>query len=288
MREVADALNMTTSTVSQQIAALAKEAGVALIEPEGRRVRLTPSGRRLADHAVSILAALDAAQLDLDPNAEPAGVVRVGGFATGIRASLLPQLPTLTRDHPGLDVAISEFEPLEAFGLLIRDDLDLALAYEYNLAPAAVDSVLESIPLWTTPWGLGVRAEEPEPLDLSRYTEATWIVNSRNTADAEAVRTLGSLTGFRPRITHQIDSLDLVEDLVLAGCGVGLLPLHMPTHPGVKVLPLQAPGVVLTASAVTRKGRSVWPPLRLILERLQPADPRTLPVLDTWPGPSGW
>ena len=79
MREVAETLNMTTSTVSQQLAALAKEAGVALIEPEGRRVRLTPAGRRLADHAVTILAALDAAQLDLDPHAEPAGTVRVGG-----------------------------------------------------------------------------------------------------------------------------------------------------------------------------------------------------------------
>ena len=64
---------LTTSTVSQQIAALAKEIGTPLIEPEGRRVRLTPAGRRLADHAVTILAAVDAARLDLDPDAEPAG-----------------------------------------------------------------------------------------------------------------------------------------------------------------------------------------------------------------------
>ena len=60
----------TTSTVSQQIAALAKVAGEQLIEPDGRRVRLTPAGRRLADHAVTILA-VDAARLDLDPEAEP-------------------------------------------------------------------------------------------------------------------------------------------------------------------------------------------------------------------------
>ena len=47
MKEVAASFNMTTSTVSQQIAALAKDAGTQLIEPEGRRVRLTPAGRRL-------------------------------------------------------------------------------------------------------------------------------------------------------------------------------------------------------------------------------------------------
>src|SRR5215475_9311324 len=83
MREVADVLGMTTSTVSQQIAALAKETGTPLVEPDGRRVRLTPAGKRLADHAVTILAALDAARLDLDPDSEPAGTVRIGGFATG-------------------------------------------------------------------------------------------------------------------------------------------------------------------------------------------------------------
>ena len=48
-----------------------KEAGEQLMEPDGRRVRLTPAGRRLADHAVTILAAVDAARLDLDPEAEP-------------------------------------------------------------------------------------------------------------------------------------------------------------------------------------------------------------------------
>lgn len=41
MRAVADAYHLTTSTVSQQIAALARETKTSLIEPDGRRVRLT-------------------------------------------------------------------------------------------------------------------------------------------------------------------------------------------------------------------------------------------------------
>jgi len=96
MRKVAEAFSLTTSTVSQQIAALAREAGEQLIEPDGRRVRLTPAGRRLADHAVTILAAVDAARHDLDPDAEPVGTVRVGGFATGVRVSLLPIVPSVS------------------------------------------------------------------------------------------------------------------------------------------------------------------------------------------------
>ena len=44
MREVADELGLTTSTVSQQLAALARDVGVPLLEPVGRRVRLTAAG----------------------------------------------------------------------------------------------------------------------------------------------------------------------------------------------------------------------------------------------------
>src|SRR5258705_3233763 len=107
MRSVADELGITTSTVSQQIAVLSREAGTALIEADGRRVRLTPAGRRLAGHAVTILAAVEAARLDLDPGAEPA----------------------------------------EAFEPLATDDVDLALTYDYKLAPAAFDHTVPATAL---------------------------------------------------------------------------------------------------------------------------------------------
>jgi DNA-binding transcriptional LysR family regulator len=285
MRKVAEAYSLTTSTVSQQIAALAKEMGEQLIEPAGRRVRLTPAGRRLADHAVTILAAVDAARLDLDPDAEPVGTVRVGGFATGIRVSLLPIVRDLEATHPHIEVAINEYEPLEAFELLVDDDLDLAITYDYNLAPASPDPVLETLPLWSTPWGLGVRADKAAKViaDLRAFAESTWIVNSRNTADEDAVRTLAALAGFTPRIVHQIDSLDLVEDLILDGHGVGLLPVNRPTRDGVAILELSDPNVVLTAYAVVRRGRSNWPPLRAILDRLRPQSPS--PPQEDWPRP---
>ncbi|MET0473524.1 MAG: LysR family transcriptional regulator [Mycobacterium sp.] len=286
MRRVAEAFNLTTSTVSQQISALAKETGEQLVEPDGRRVRLTPAGRRLADHAVSILAAVDAARADLDPEAEPVGTVRVGGFATGVRVSLLPILDDLSAEHPHVDVRISEYEPAEAFRLLVDDDLDLALTYDYNLAPASPDSVLHAQALWSSPWGLGVPAEAGtgDIAVLHAHAGSAWIVNSRNTADEGAVRTLAGLAGFTPRIAHEIDSLDLVEDLILGGYGVGLLPLNRPTRAGIKVLRLADPSVVLTAYAVTRRGRTNWPPLRLVLDRMLPR--KNAVKQQNWPRPT--
>ena len=268
MREVAEELHITTSTVSQQLAVLAKEAGATLIEPDGRRVRLTPAGRRLAAHAVTILAAVDAARLDLDADAEPAGSLRVAGFATAVRRSLLPVAAVLTRDHPRVGLRIHEHEPAEAFALLATDAVDLALTYDYNLAPAAFDPAVEAVALWEAPWSLGVPASSP----ASRFADCAqspWIVNSRNTADEDVVRTVAALEGFEPRVGHRADSLDLVQDLIVAGLGVGLLPADAPALPGVRLLPLTDPQVRLRSYAVTRRGRSGWPPLALVLRLLR-------------------
>jgi DNA-binding transcriptional LysR family regulator len=160
------------------------------------------------------------------------------------------------------------------------------LTYDYNLAPASPGAVLETVPLWSVTWGLGVPVGAADgPADIGAYADRTWIVNSRNTADEDAVRTLASLAGFTPRIAHEIDSLDLVEDLIVDGYGVGLLPIGRPTHPRVKVLPLSDPTVVLTAYAVTRRGRSSLPPLRVVLDRLRPPPGAELPR-PSWPRPA--
>ncbi|MEV0153021.1 LysR family transcriptional regulator [Micromonospora sp. NPDC050686] len=274
MRQVADELHVTTSTVSQQLAVLAREVGAELIEPHGRRVRLTPAGRRLAEHAVTILAAVDAARLDLDPRAEPAGTVRVAGFATAVRRSLLPLTARLAADHPHVHLRIHEHEPAEAYALLAADAVDLALTYDYNLAPAPADATLAATPLWSAAWHLGVPAGAPaapagaSPAVLDRFRAADWIVNSRNTADEVTVRTIASMAGFEPRVAHRADSLELVQDLIVAGLGVGLLPADQPTVPGVRLLPLADPAALLRAYAVVRRGRAAWPPLALILDLL--------------------
>ncbi|WP_236656128.1 LysR family transcriptional regulator [Streptacidiphilus jiangxiensis] len=281
MRAVAEALNTTTSTVSQQISALARETGAALVEPQGRRVRLTPAGRRLVEHATVILAAVEAAQRDLAPGAEPSGTLRVAGFATAIRAHLLPIVTRLAVEHPGLHLLVREHEPAEALELLAADEVDLALTYDYTLAPAEPDpSVLVTEPLWTALWGLGVPATAHEVAGgdvegmttvevFARFRACDWIGNSRNTADETVIRTLASLAGFSPRLTHRSDSLDLVEDMITAGLGVGLLPLDRPTLPSVRVLPLAAPEVRMRVHAVTRRGRASWPPLALVTELLR-------------------
>ncbi|WP_410604788.1 LysR family transcriptional regulator [Amycolatopsis sp. lyj-90] len=275
MRAVADVLGTTTSTVSQQIAVLAKETGAPLLEPDGRRVRLTPAGRRLAEHAVTILAAVEAARADLDPHAEPVGTVRVAGFATAVRRSVLPAAAVLAERHPRVQLRISEYEPYEAFAALLADDIDLALTYDFDLAPEVVDPMITASPLWTARWSLAV--PEADAADhgstvqvFEAFRDHGWIVNSRNSADEDVILRLASTARFAPRVTHRADSLELVEDLIATGPAphVGLLPADRSTKPGVVLLPLAGPEVRLRAFACTRRGREAWPPLALVLRLL--------------------
>ena len=271
MRAVADEMGVTTSTVSQQIAALARETGATLLEPAGRRVRLTPAGRRLADHGLTILAAVDAARLDLHAGAEPTGTVRVSGFATAIRRSLLPLLESLRGTQVRMQIA--EHEPAEALDLLGEDAIDLALVYDYALAPRTIGERFDVTPLWTARWGLGVPAgsdvhDLPAVSTVDAYRDHDWIANSRNDADERVIAALAAHAGFTPRIVHRADSLDLVQDLVAAGLGVGLLPDGLPTRPGVELLPLRDPEVRLRAFAVVGRGRAAWAPLALVAGRL--------------------
>src|SRR4051812_49019662 len=275
MRAVADELGYTTSTVSQQLAVLGREAGTPLIEPAGRMVRLTPAGKRLADHAVTILAAIDAARADLDPATEPVGVVRVAGFATAIRRSLVPVVAALAETHPAVELQIREHEPPEAMALLADDEVDLALVYDFNLAPRAFGRDVVATPLWTARWHLAVPAGDAgagagaSPDVVRRYAQADWIVNSRDTADETALLAIAAIAGFVPRFTHRADSLELVQDLIVAGLGVGLLPADEPLREGVQRLELRDPAADLRAYAVTRRGREAWAPLALVTRSIE-------------------
>jgi hypothetical protein len=86
---------------------------------------------------------------------------------------------------------------------------------------------------------------------------------------------------------HRVDSLELVQDMILAGLGVGLLPAGRPVRRGVALRPLSQPDVTQRPFAVTRRGRSAWPPLALVLRLLQEISGLTGPVISRGPGHAG-
>src|ERR1044071_5351689 len=114
MTAVGAAFGLTSSAVSQQFAALEREAKVALLERVGRRVRLTDDGVRLAAHAETILGAVEAAEQDLKAANETAkGVLDVACFPTFAKARLLPAVARARHRFPELTVIVHELVPAD-------------------------------------------------------------------------------------------------------------------------------------------------------------------------------
>ena len=87
---VAAALHMTPSAVSQQLKVLADEAGVELLEPDGRGIRLTDAGHALVLRADDVIAAVDRAAEEMLAYRSGNATVRLGMFPSG-STLLLPE-----------------------------------------------------------------------------------------------------------------------------------------------------------------------------------------------------
>ena len=109
-----------------------------------------------------------------------------------------------------------------------------------------------------------LKSEAPTVKLLWLWLLPQGVVSHSQRAMAEALGFDVSTLGVALR---RLRELELVEDLIVAGLGVALLPRHRRTGRGVRVLPLADPVVSLRAYAVTRRGRDAWPPLRAVLER---------------------
>jgi DNA-binding transcriptional LysR family regulator len=251
---VARARAYTPSAVSQQLAVLQRDAGVPLLEPDGRRVRLTPAGLALVAHTETVLAALEAADAALAAaRAGLAGAVRIGAFPSAVRTLLPPALVALARDHPALELRVTELDPVAVPGALRDRRLDVALRHDYDIVPAEPDPALEEVPLldetvflavpagageWPGPGPAGAAPRDP----VAAARNADWIVASPGTLCHEVARRTCQAAGFVPRVRHQADDFTAVLALVAAGQGVSLVPelgAAVPP-PGVALLPLAA------------------------------------------------
>jgi len=255
LRAVATGTGYSTSAVSQQLAALQRELGETLVEPAGRRLALTPAGRALLPHARSVLASLDAARGELDPQSEPTGQVRLAGFASALVNHVVPAVVRLRQQHPRLVVTMQEREPAEVAALLAEDAVDIGLSYDYALVPRSIPGAA----FYQVPVALVVPEQEGRGLaDLLGDPTVGWITNSRAPDDDELVARLGARFAATPRVVHRIDSLDLLVRLVAAGLGVALVAEDGPRAAGVRYRDLDGAAGSRRGYALTRPGRERW------------------------------
>src|ERR671928_469825 len=137
----AEALSFTQSAVSQQIAALEREAGTVLVERSARGVRLTEAGEAVVRHTDAILARLAEAEAELEAIAGlRGGRLRMAAFESA-GATLMPlAIAAFSKRHPAVELSMALLEPEDSLPQLRAGELDLALTFDSH-GGASVDGI---------------------------------------------------------------------------------------------------------------------------------------------------
>jgi DNA-binding transcriptional LysR family regulator len=274
---VADALAYTPSAVSQQLAALEREAGVPLLERSGRRVTLTAAGTVLARYAESIFAVLEEASAALAATRDSlTGPLRIGAFPTAARIILPPTLVTLGREHPALELMVTELDPVDVPDALRTGALDVALTFVDDYVPAQPDPAVDTEPLLDET--IYLATADPVRTSIEDWRDAPWITGSPGTLCHTMVVRACQACGFTPRIRHHADDFATVLALVAAGQGVSLIPQLgvLGAPPEVTLAPLTSRR---RTSIAYRKGTRQHPVVLAFAEAIRQSAAHCLPAV---------
>jgi DNA-binding transcriptional LysR family regulator len=272
----AEALYLTPSAVSQQMAVLEREAGVELLERVGRGVRLTPAGQHLVAHTERILAQLEEAQADIDAVAHGvAGSLKTCAFPTAARALLVPALARLRSGYPDLRLTMVDLEPEESIPLLKVGDLDLLLTYEFDQLPKPEDSGVEKVVLMREPMAIAMPVTHPladgRPVRIADLRDEQWVVGRDGSPFLEIQVRIANEAGYQPKVDLHSNDYQVILAAIEAGLGVALVPpiARFAEYPGVVFRQPQDIPITRRIVAVIRRGSGGSPAIGAGLRALR-------------------
>src|SRR3954468_2700423 len=224
----AETLAYTQSAVSQQIAALEREAGTKLVDRSARGVRLTDAGRALVDHADVILARLADAETELEAMAGlRGGRLRLASFPTA-GASVMPVAISRFRErHPGVELSMDLAEPDEDLPRLRAGAWDIAVTSLATMA--AEEDGVEFRHILDDPLYVALPADHrlarKRTMRLEELAEEDWMLGSQRVCpDTSIFLRSCQRAGFEPRIAFHSDDYLAIQGFVAAGMGVSFIP----------------------------------------------------------------
>src|SRR5919106_1954698 len=231
----ADALYLSQSAVSQQVATLEREVGLSLLERTNGGPKLTDAGRTLVDHGEAAIARLEEAEKEVAAIAGlEGGELRIASFPTASAVLLTEALAEFSASHPDVRLSVTEAEPEESLPVLHAAEIDLALTFDYTTLPAKDDRDVDRDLLLTESMYVALPRDHPlagaDRVRLADLADEAWVCGTRPSSCSQAVVETCRAAGFEPRIAFESDEYPVLQGYVAAGLGYTLLPdLALPT-----------------------------------------------------------
>jgi DNA-binding transcriptional LysR family regulator len=224
-----EALFLSQSAVSQQIATLEREVGMQLLDRTREGPKLTDAGRVLLGHAEAAIARLDEAERELAAIAGlEGGELRVASFPSASATVLIDAVSVFHRRHPAVRLRVTDAEPEESLPRLRAGELDLALSIDYTSVPTPDERDLDRSLVLTESMYLALPKDHPlaqrRVVPLAEFADTEWLCGSAPTTCGEAVIRSCRDAGFEPRIGFETDDYNVMQGFIAAGLGVTLLP----------------------------------------------------------------
>lgn len=271
---VARSLGYTQPAISQQVRALEKELGTAIVVRDRRGVDLTDAGRILLRHSALVLQSVALAEAEVAAVAGlRTGRVRIAAFPSAAATIVPDTMASMTVEHPGITFTMTQAEPPQALELVLSDECDIAVVFRYDtndVTDVSIDSdTLMWIPLLDERIHVVLPGGHPsassDRVELAELAESPWIAGCPS-CRGHLVKACAE-EGFSPTIAFETDDYVALQNLAARGLGVAILPdlvLAAVHVPGLQTRPL-APDATRHVSAVFATGLGRVPAVRKTL-----------------------
>jgi DNA-binding transcriptional LysR family regulator len=227
----ASVLGYTQSAVSQQLAALEREVGAALVDRSQRPLRATRAGASLRPQVERLLAALGGVEAAVEDLRGAAPRLRLAAFPSALSSFVPAAVRDLRRAHCDIVVRVLQLETQEAVERLRGGDADLAVVHYMPGLAVPETAGLQRRRLLVDHLHVVLpeahRLARRDAVSLTDLEAEPLILPGRDTPDGRfrsVVDHLCAQAGFAPRVAYEIDDLPAAQAFVAAG--IAVVPMH--------------------------------------------------------------
>jgi DNA-binding transcriptional LysR family regulator len=225
--QAAELCSVAQSNLSRQIAALEAELKLELFRRVNRRVVLTPAGREFAGHVKAALERLQQGQQFVSKlQAGEGGLVRLG-CVQPLSTTFLPGiLAHFARLYPAVKLRVKVSRTDELLRLVEESELDFALIFD----PGIRSELLVVEELFRQSLQLIVSDRHPfcqtapEKLTLQQIALEPLILLAESSRLRRIVDRIFAQRGFRLEPVVEVDSIEVLQELVRQGVGLAIMP----------------------------------------------------------------